>query len=120
MVKVTFRPWEEVVIHESIKYNLEDLVKQSSLGVQPGGLAPPLQWAEGVAFRAAPMPPTDDIIKENLIGKVHWVAVQWALMSKYQPFIPIGDINAKIPIIDVSATTILCDVAKALKESVKS
>jgi hypothetical protein len=120
LVKVTFRPWEEVVIHESIRYNLEDLVRQSSIGVQPGGLAPPLQWAEGVAFRAVTMPPTDDVVKENLTGKVHWGAVQWALMPKYQLVIPISDINAKIPIIDVSANTILCDVAKALKESVKS
>jgi hypothetical protein len=117
---VTFKPWEELVIHESIRYNLDDLVKQCSIGVQPGALAAPLQWADGVAFSPMPMPPTDDVIKESLIGKIHWSAVSWALMPKYEPFIPIGDINAKIPIINVSSNAILCDVAKALKESVKS
>jgi len=115
MVKVTFKPWEEVIIHEVIHYSLEDLIKISSLGVQPGGLTAPLRWAEGVVFRSAGMPPTEDVIKENLQGKVHWSSVTWALMPEYKNVILIKDINAKIPIINVSATGILCDVVKALK-----
>jgi len=115
LVKVTFKPWEEVVIHEAIHYSLEDLIKLSSTGVQPGGLAPSLRWAEGVVFRAQGMPPTDEVVRENLQGKVHWSSVEWALMPEYQNVILIKDINAKIPIINVTATAILCDVAKALK-----
>jgi len=114
-VKVTFKPWDEVVIHEVIHYSLEDLLKISSLGVQPGGLAAPLQWAEGVVFRGAGMPPTEDVIRENLQGKVHWSSVVWAIMPEYKNVILIKDINAKIPIINVSATSVLSDVAKALK-----
>ncbi len=120
MVKVTFKPWEEVVIHENIRYSLEDFVKLCSIGVQPGGLANPLQWAEGVVFRAMPMPPTEDVVKEMLVGKIHWNAVEWALMPKYQQVIMIGDINAKIPIINVSATAILCDIVKALQATARS
>lgn len=116
MVKVTFKPWDEVIIHEVIRYSLEDLIKISSLGVQPGGLTAPLQWAEGVVFRAAGMPPTEDVVRENLQGKIHWSSVTWALMPEYKNVIPIEDINAKIPIINVSTTGILCDVAKALKK----
>jgi hypothetical protein len=116
LVKVTFKPWEEVVIHESICYPLEDLIKLCSIGVQPGGLGAPLQWAEGVVFRFMAMPPPDDIVKEQLQGKVHWSVVEWALMSEYKNVVLIRDINAKIPIINVSSTTILCEVAKALKE----
>ena len=119
-MKVTFKSWEEVVIHEVIRYDLGDFVKQCSIGVQPGGLANPLQWAEGVVFRFGAMPPTDDIVKETLEGRVHWSGVEWVLMPKYQQVIMIGDINAKIPIINVSATAILCDVAKALKATAKS
>jgi hypothetical protein len=37
-------------------------------------------------------------------------------MSQYRQVILIEEINAKIPVIDVSTTTILCDVARALKE----
>jgi hypothetical protein len=116
MVKVTFRPWEEVVIHEDIFYSFDDLVKLSSLGVQPGGLARPLKWAQGVLFRHQGMPPTDDIVKEQLEGKVHWNSVEWALMPRYEKVIMIHDINAKIPVIDASANKILSDVAIALKK----
>lgn len=119
LVKITFKPWEEVVIHESIHYSFEDLVKLCSIGVQPGGLAAPLQWAEGVIFRFVAMPPTDEVVREQLQGKVHWSAVEWALMPAYKNLIMISDINAKIPIINVSATAILCEVAKELREQSK-
>jgi hypothetical protein len=115
LVKVTFKPWEEVVIHEAIKYTLSDLIARSSLGVQPGGLGAPLNWAEGVAFRPNAMLMNDEITRELLQGKVHWNAVEWALMPEYKNVIPIADINAKIPVINVSATAILCEIAKALK-----
>jgi hypothetical protein len=117
MVKITIKPWEEVIIHETIQHSLEDLVKLTMIGVQPGGLAAPLLWAEGIVFRNAPMPPTNAISKEMLENKVHWVSVEWAIMPKYQQVILINEINAKIPIINVSSTAILCDVAKALKAS---
>ena len=119
-MKVTFKVWEELIIHENIRFSLEDFVKLCSIGVQPGGLASPLQWAEGVVLRATLLPLTEDVVREMLAGKIHWSAVEWALMPKYQQAIMIGDINAKIPIVDVSATATLCDVAEALKATAKS
>jgi hypothetical protein len=119
LVKITFKPWEEIVIHEVINYSLADLITRSSLGVQPGGLAAPLNWAEGVAFHHVAMPMNDEITRELLQGKVHWNAVEWALMPEYKNVILIADINAKIPVINVSATTILSEVAVALKAKTK-
>jgi hypothetical protein len=119
MVRVTFKPWEEVIIHEEVALSLDDLIKINSLGVQPGGLAQPLRWAEGVIFRFSAMPPTDEVIREQLQGKIHWSIVEWALMPEYKNVILIQDINAKIPVINVSATTILCEIAKALKEKAR-
>jgi hypothetical protein len=107
------------VIHEEIHYSYDDLIKLTSLGTQPGGLTRPLKWAEGIIFRNSCMPPTDEVIKEQLQGIVHWSLVEWALMPVYIKVIPIRDINAKIPIIDVSANTILSDVAKTLREKAK-
>jgi hypothetical protein len=115
-VKVTFTPSEELIIHESIQHSLSDLIKLCSVGVQPGGLGGPLSWAEGVVFRFSRMAPTDEIVRELLQGKVHWNVVEWALMPQYKQVIPIEEINAKIPVINVCTTTILCEVAKALKE----
>jgi hypothetical protein len=115
LVRVTFSPSEELIIHESILHSLVDLIKLCSVGVQPGGLAGPLSWAEGVVFRFSRLAPTDEVFRELLQGKVHWNVVEWALMPQYKQVIPLEEINAKIPVIDVSTTTILCDVAKALK-----
>jgi len=66
------------------------------------------------------MPPTEDVVKEMLAGKVHWSAIAWALMPKYQPVFVISEINARIPIVNVSTTAGIIDVVKALKDSVKS
>lgn len=119
MVKVTFKPWEEVIIHEEVAYSLDDLIKLNCIGVQPGGLAKPLRWAEGVIFRFAGMPPKDEVVREQLEGKIHWSLVEWALMPEYKNVIVIHDINAKIPVINVSGTANLCEIAKALKEKAK-
>jgi len=119
MVKITFKPWEEVIIHEEVAYSLDDLIKLNSIGVQPGGIAKPLHWAEGVIFRFAGMPPKDEVVREQLEGIIHWSLVEWALMPEYKSVIVIHDINAKIPVINVSGTTNLCEIAKALKEKAK-
>ena len=116
MVRVTFTPSEELIIHESIHHSLPDLIKICSVGVQPGGLAGPLSWAEGVVFRFSRMAPTDELFRELIAGKVHWNVVEWALMPQYKQVIPLEEINAKIPVINVSTTAILCEAAKALKE----
>jgi hypothetical protein len=116
LVKISFKPWEELIIHESIRYSLEDLLKMHSIGVQPGGLAIPLTWAEGVVFKFSATPPTDEIVREQLQGKIHWNAVEWALMPEYKNVIMIQDINAKIPVVNVTATEILREVARSLKE----
>ena len=119
MVKVTYKPWEEVVIHETIQYDLDTLIAHRSLGVPPGGLGGRLLWAEGVAFSHVPMPPTTDIIKENLQGRVHWNSVQWTLMPEFKLFIEISQTKVKVPFVDVSANEILSSVAKWLKKSAK-
>jgi len=117
LVKVTFKPWEEVIIHESVRYSLEDLVKIFSIGVGPGGRTQPLLWAKGVVFSYVIMAPTaNEVVEEQLDGKVHWLSTQWALMPEYKKEILIQEINAKIPVADVSANSLLCAVAEALKK----
>ena len=120
MVRVVFQPWEEVVVHESIEYSLEDLVKMRSLGVPAGDLGQRLLWAEGVAFSHSSMPPTDDVVKEQLQGKVHWSAVEWALMPQYQNVIIIRETNVRVPIIDVSSNSILRTVAEWLRSQART
>lgn len=116
MVEVVYQPWKKIVIHEIVKYALDDLVKLQSLGVEPGGLADPLLWVEGIVFSSSTMLETKDVIKEKLEGVVHWASVEWALMPEFKGVIIIKETNVKVPIINVGAHPIYKAVSKWLKE----
>ncbi|MCP8307473.1 MAG: hypothetical protein H3Z53_07340 [archaeon] len=115
MVKVIYAPWEEVIIHELIQYSLEDLVKIRSLGTPPGGLSRNLLWAEGIAFIHSTMPPTPDVIKEQLQHKIHLSAVEFAPMPKFNDYVLIKETNVRVPIINVGNNPILKTVAEWLR-----
>lgn len=119
MVKVSYKPWEEVVIHESIEYTFQNLVATQTLGVTAGQISTPLLWAEGVAFRRDGMPPTQDIIKEQLQGRIHWNSVAWTLMPEFKPYVEIAQTKVKIPLIDVGSNETLSDVARWLKATAR-
>lgn len=118
MVKITFKPWEEIVIHESIQHTLDNLVTIQSLGVPAGQLGRRLLWAEGVTFTHTGMLPTEDIIKESLHGRVHWQSVIWAQMPKFKPFIE-SKTKVKVPVLNVIANEAFSEVAKWLKKTGK-
>jgi hypothetical protein len=119
MVEVVYQPWKKIVVHEKIEYNLDELVRLQSLGVEPGGLAEPLFWADGVVFSRSTMFDTEDVIKEKLEGVVHWSSVEWALMPESKGVIIIKETNVKVPIINVSAHPIYKTVSKWLREQVR-
>jgi hypothetical protein len=118
LVKVTFKPMEEVIIHDSVRYQLEDLVKLITINVNPGARTAPLTWARGVAFTyILLLPDTSEAVAEDLLeGKTHWFNVQWTLMPEYKKEIEVEDTKVTIPIADYSANSLFCDVADALKQ----
>jgi len=116
MVEVVYQPWKKIVIHEIVKYALDDLVKLQSLGVEPGGLADALLWAGGIVFSSSTMLETKDVIKEKLEGVVHWSSVEWAKMPEFKEVIVIKETNVKVPIIDVSAHPIYKTISRWLRE----
>ena len=116
MVKVTFQTWNEVIIHETIQDTNEIMIRSQCIGVPAEGLARPLNWAEGVLFRHINMPPTEDVIREQLKGKVHWNSVHFALMPVYKDVILIPDLKVRIPINNVSNNAILSKVARELRK----
>jgi hypothetical protein len=120
MVEVVYEPWKKIVIHEIVRYALDDLVKLQSLGVEPGGLGDPLLWVGGIVFSSSTMLETKDVIKEKLEGAVHWSSVEWALMPEFKDVIVLKETNVKVPIINVSAHPIYKTVSKWLKEHKKS
>jgi hypothetical protein len=118
LVKVTFKPMEEVIIHDSVRYSEEELVKHITINVNPGARTAPLTWASGVAFTyILLLPDTSEAVAEDLLeGKTHWFNVQWTLMPEYKKEIEVEDTKVTIPIADYSANSLFCDVADALKQ----
>lgn len=114
MVKVSFEPWEEIVIHEVIEHKIRDLVRLRILGLREGSLAQPLLWAEGVVFARNVMPPTEDVVKEKLRGVIHFSAVEWATMPIYRSALKSKGVT--VPVLNVSKNRALREVAKELKK----
>jgi hypothetical protein len=120
MVKIIYAPWKEIIIHEAIEHSFDEFISIQSVGVPTGGLARPLVWAEGVVFMKIAMPPSPEMIKENLEGRIHLSAVGWAVMPQYKNIIEIKETKVRIPVINVSSNAVLTEVAKWLKHSAKS
>jgi len=108
------------VIHELIEHSLDDLVRLHSVGVGTGGLGRPLMWANGIVFGYVHMPPTEDVIKERLEGKVHWSVARYALMPKYEKVKIVREGNIKVPIINVNNNPMMSAVAEWLAERLES
>ena len=119
MVKITYAPWKEIVIHEIMEHTLDELIHTQAIGVPTGGIGRPLLWAEGVLLNRAPMPMSPEMIKEGLEGRVHFAGVMWAQMPQFRKFVEIKQTKVRIPVVDVSANEILSEVAKWVKKTAK-
>lgn len=115
MVKITTKPWQEVVVHEAIKHDLKDLLRNKVLGLRQGQIAEPLMWAAGVLFSRSLMPPTEDVVRDQLKGIIHLSAVEFAIMPKYRRILKSEGVT--IPVIDVTSTKALRDLAKQLRKA---
>jgi hypothetical protein len=116
MVKFSYKPWNEFIIHEVVKYPLEHFLATHSIGVSEGGIGRPLNWSNGIIFDHQVMRPTDDIIKEQIAGKVHWSYLGYALLDNYRSeFIRPGRI--RIPVINLSDNMIFSSMAEWIKEN---
>lgn len=120
MVKIIYEPWKTIVIHEIVQYDLQMLVHLHGLGVQSGQLGRPINWANGIAFMHRVMPPTDEVIKEQIQGKIHWSSLTFAFMPKHQPLITIPEGKIRIPILDLSDNRVFRDLAEWIKKHYKS
>ncbi len=65
--KIVYKPYDELVIHELVRYKLDDLVNLNALGVQPGGMGKPLYWAAGLAMVTYSLPSTDAVVHDQLL-----------------------------------------------------
>ena len=119
MVKISFSPIKELVIHEVVRMSHDDILRER---VTPAGTVP-LYWSDGILFSFSSVPMNKDIVKDYLEGKIHWMEVHFTEMKDYKPVLELKDQNyggeLKIRVIDTGSSSLHTDVAKWLKGNVK-
>jgi hypothetical protein len=117
-LRVTFKPYEELVVHERQRFALEDMVRLRCTGMQVGSIAPNFQWAEGIVMWRETFPQNEAITKESLDGRVHWLWVGYSEMPEYKASLSYKETSVTIPVIDLSSNPVYGAAAKWLKEQV--
>jgi len=90
-LKITYTPYQELIVHEIIEQTspgvfFEDIVRLALSS--PHQVEPSINWIEGIAFFIAPMQPTEEVVRENLGGKIHYASVLFT-RTDYKPQVPI-------------------------------
>jgi len=115
-INISYEPFKEIVIMEQTRFNSPDDMARFTSVIAGGKLAG-LYWAEGIVFLYFPLPPSNAAVARMLIesGKVYWTFVGYALMPRYESVIETRE-KMIVPVIDITANTMLRRVAKWLKE----
>ncbi len=116
MAKITYSPIEELVIHEVLEVSRDDLLRSR---VTPQGTMP-LYWCNGLLFSFSSLPMSEDVTKDYLKGRIHWVEVQYAKMDNYVPVLSLNEEEYKatmnVRIIDTSFSKLHQEFAVWLKD----
>jgi hypothetical protein len=115
-VTVKYEPFKQIVIMEKTCFTTsEELARFTS--VIAGGKLAGLYWVDGVVFLYFPLPASNQAVARALLesGRVYWTFVGFAFMPKYQPTIETKE-KMIVPVVDISADTVLKSVAAWLKE----
>lgn len=117
MVKISFSPIKELVVHDLFRMEFEDLVRGN---ITPSGVMP-LFWCDGVVYRFTSLPMSRELSRLYLDGTVHWAEVHYTDNVKdYSQIMELKDENfqggtLKIRIIDMSNSQLHRDFVKWLK-----
>ena len=115
-VTVKYEPFKEIIIMEKTRFEtVEEIARFAS--VIAGGKLAGLYWVDGVVFLYFPLPASNQAVAKALLdsGRVYWTFVGYALMPKYEPTIETKE-KMIIPVVDISADSVLKSVALWLKE----
>jgi hypothetical protein len=118
VVEVEFVPYQKIVIHEVIEQDnrtfFEDVVRHAL--AQTVQAEPTVNWVDGFALLIVPFAPTEDIVRENLNGRVHYSTVVFT-KTDYKPQVSVvlgsQTYNARLRNADNNSNFV--DLAKFLK-----
>ena len=115
-VTIKYEPFKEIVIMEKTRFGSPDEIARFTSVIAGGKLAG-LYWVDGVVFLYFPLPASNQAVARALLenNRVYWTFVGYALMPKYEPTIETKE-KMIIPVVDISADSVLKSVAMWLKE----
>lgn len=119
-MKIVYTPYHELVIHEIIEQTnadtfFEDIVRLALSSAHQ--VEPSINWVDGVAFFIAPMQPTEEVVRENLAGKIHYGSVLFT-RTDFRPQIGvrIGSQDFTVRLRKAGDNPTLMELAAFLKE----
>ena len=119
-MKITYTPYQELIVHEIIEQSnpgvfFEDIVRLALSGAHQ--VQPSINWIDGIAFFIAPMQPTEEVVRENLAGKVHYASILFT-RTEYQPqmAVKIGNQDFTVRLRKAGDNPTLFDLAAFLKD----
>ena len=116
-IEIVLQPIKRIVTFECTELSSEEFFRRIEL-MAISGQPVALNWAEGIVFLAVPYQPNSDaMIEQTMKGTIHWAAVIFSSMPKYQPIKKFG--AREIPIIDQTSIRYLKQVAEWLKKRSK-
>jgi hypothetical protein len=119
LVKVVYKPYDEVVVHEVVEQSnpsvfFEDIVRLALSN--PSHAEPSLNWIDGIAFFVAPMQPTDEVVRENLAGRIHYASVLFTRTEfRSQVAVRIGNQDFTVRLRKAEDNATLVDLVAFLK-----
>ena len=116
MVEFEYQPWKKIIIHEIVEFPPDYFLDNQAMSAPEGGRSPPLHWANGIIFVRIPLPPTEDVIAEQIKGTIHWSSLHFGRMRKYQKEIKRSR-SVTVPILDMSEHEIFGAMAEWIKET---
>jgi hypothetical protein len=119
MVKITFSPATELVVHDIAYIELDDLLRER---VTPAGTIP-LYWCNGIVFSFTSLPLTDEVVRDYMHGRLHWLEVHFSAMPKYTEILKLNEEEYKaamsVRIIDTSKSGLHNELTRWLKDELK-
>lgn len=119
MVRIKYTPAEEIVVHDLINVDKDDLIRSR---VTPGGNMP-LYWCEGLLYGIASPPLNDEVVSDLLKGKIHWLEVQYTKMPAYVPMLSLNEEEYKATmnfrVINTDASSLHREFIRWLKMNIK-
>ena len=83
----------------------------------PHQVEPSINWVDGIAFFIAPMQPTEEVVQENLAGKIHYGSVLFARTSfRPQIAVRIGSQDFTVRLRRADDNPTLVELARFLKD----